>query len=176
VRLVLGLAAAALVSLSACDTGQPPGAAPTDDPVVTTAATPSVSACPKPTKRAIEWPASFPADIPKPLGATIIKRPPVPGGVTLAQFSAPYSLREAIVFILDRFPRSGYTLGRGDAENTEADAPFERGQVRGLVKAVIDPAVECRTTWLVAIANSSSVNSPYLTYTTGSSPSPLPFG
>jgi hypothetical protein len=123
----------------------------------------------------VDWPQRFPADIPKPLGAVVTKRQQINGGVTLAQLTAPYSLREAVFYILEEYPQRGYVLGRGDAENTEADAPFQRGDVRGLVKVFIDPANECQTKWLVAVANSANANSPYVNYTPGASPSPLPF-
>ena len=84
------------------------------------------------------------------------------------------SLREGVLFVVDRFPKAGFTLGRGDAEQSEADAPFQRGEaLRGLVRIFFKK--DCETLWLLAVVRNP--NAPYdITYTPPPSSTPLPFG
>jgi hypothetical protein len=85
---------------------------------------------------------------------------------------------QTVLFIVDRYPKAGYTLGRGDAEATEADAPFVKNKVRGLTRVAALEA--CKTLWLIATAASSSSpngTSPLLSpHPTSSQTSALPFG
>jgi hypothetical protein len=92
-------------------------------------------------------------------------------------FTTPISLRESVLFVVEAMPAAGYTLARGDAENTEADAPFVKGDLRGVLRMI---AVEpCRTDWLMALSTGVPSGAPG-----GGSPllppradaSPLPFG
>ena len=73
-------------------------------------------------------------------------------------------------------PKAGYQLGRGDAEATEADAPFIHGQLRGLVRML--EAGPCETQWLLATVTAQNApTTPLLpTHSPSGSPSPLPFG
>jgi hypothetical protein len=64
------------------------------------------------------------------------------------------SLRESILFVLRTFPAEGFTLGRGDTEPGQADAPFTRSGVFGQVR--LNYVDDCRTQWLVAIGTQSS--------------------
>ena len=170
------LAATLTPVLSACGgSGSSPHAG------ATVAATPSAStapACPTPAQqKPTKWPKQVPADLPKPPNATVQDQTTAADGVHIVKFSTPTSLRDSVLFVVDKLPKAGYVLGRGDAEAAEADAPFIHGNVRGLVRML--EVAPCQTLWLLATVNTSSqnTNSPLLTpHTPTSSPSPLPFG
>jgi len=141
----------------------------------------TASPCPTPTAtKATKWPATVPADLPKPPNATITESSPSPDGVHITKFTTPTSLRESVLFVVDKFPKAGYVLGRGDAEITEADAPFvhSASNMRGLVRMLATQP--CSTLWLLATVKSSNPGtggSPLLpTHSPSGSPSPLPFG
>jgi hypothetical protein len=93
--------------------------------------------------------------------------------LTVVQFTSPISLREAVLFVLDKFPKTGFTLGRGDAELNQADAPFARGGFFGQVR--INGQGPCSTQWLVAVGSAQTGTSPLLPAPSASA-SPLPFG
>ena len=136
--------------------------------------------CPTPAvTTATKWPASLPADLPKPTNATIQKNgvSTTPDGIHIVRFVTPTSLRESVLFIVNSYPKAGYALGRGDAEATEADAPFVHGSIRGVTR--ISQLAQCQTLWLTATVKTSGGigGSPLLPpHTPSSSPSPLPFG
>jgi len=139
----------------------------------------SATPCPTPSaKKATKWPAGVPADLPKPAHATITESAPTPDGVNITKFTTPTSLRESVLFVVDKLPKAGYVLGRGDAEINEADAPFVHGELRGLVRMLATQP--CTTLWLLATVKSNnpgSGGSPLLpTHSPSGSPSPLPFG
>ena len=171
----LALAALAAVLTACSGSGSSPEAAPTSAPVPS-ATTPAPCATPakaKPTK----WPAHVPADLPKPPNATIQDQMTASDGVHIVKFTTPTSLRESVIFVVNKLPKAGYVLGRGDAEAAEADAPFIHGNVRGLVRML--ETRPCETLWLLATvnANAQNPNSPLLTpHSPSGSPSPLPFG
>lgn len=181
VRLA-AMIAAALVSataLTACNGHSTPSAAPAaTQSVYTPPPCPTPSVKPKPPK----WPVSLPADIPKPADATILKQDGVtttPDGVHIVRYLTPSSLRDSVIFIVQKYPKAGYVLGRGDAEATEADAPFIHGQIRGVTR--ISSIDNCQTLWLTATVNVNSVaggsgGTPLLPPHATPSPSPLPFG
>jgi hypothetical protein len=86
-------------------------------------------------------------------------------------------LRDSVIFVVEHLPKAGYVLGRGDAEATEADAPFLHGSTRGLIRMLQTGL--CTTDWLLATVDTQTpvANSPLLTpHTPSGSPSPLPFG
>jgi hypothetical protein len=118
-----------------------------------------------------------PKDLPKPPNATIQDQLTASDGVHIVKFSTPTSLRDSVLFVVNKLPKAGYVLGRGDAEAAEADAPFVHGNIRGLVRML--ETAPCQTLWLLASIDASSpnTNSPLLTpHTPTGSPSPLPFG
>jgi hypothetical protein len=172
------LAATLLVVVLAagCSGGSKPTATATGGP-----RTFSPAPCPTSVIKPPAWPKQVPADFPKPPHAQL-----EPGGVTttsdgvhITKFTTQASLRDGVLFVVDRLPKAGYALGRGDAEVTEADAPFVHGQTRGLVRMVA--IAPCKTLWLLATVNSTSSNgggtSPLLpTRSPSGSPSALPFG
>ena len=162
--------------LVGCSDSQEPQAAPSAPAGVTAAPAPSPTKCPaKPTDFA--WPAQVPKDLPEPPGATLTEVQKRNDGLFVVQFTTAISLREAVLFLIEEMPKAGYTLARGDAENTEADAPFVKGNLRGVMRML---AIEnCRTDWLMAITTGAPGVAPG-----GGNPilpprasaSPLPFG
>jgi hypothetical protein len=176
-RAALSVAAAALatVGVSACG-----GSSTADDtvaraPAPTSTATPT---CPTPAHvKPADWSSKVPADLPKPPNAHIDDETTAQDGVHIVKFSTPSSLRDSVLFVVEKLPKAGYVLGRGDAEASEADAPFIHGDTRGLIRML--QVGLCQTQWLLATVDTSQQtgNSPLLTpHTPTGSPSPLPFG
>jgi len=141
----------------------------TPEPTPTYPRCPGTGVAPK-----IVWPASFPQNLPKPPDASAA----VPvvsalSGLKIVRFSTRTSLRDAVLFLVKEIPKAGYTLGRGDAEPTEADAPWVYGDLRGTYRMAA--RTECQTLWLVAVARQGVGGSSPLLPTPTGSPSPLPF-
>ena len=179
VRLAAMLAAAlvSMAALAGCSggSGKPePAPAPTQSLY-------TPPPCPTPAKTvATKWPKWMPADLPKPANATLQPHgeSTTTDGVHIIKFTTPTSLRDAVLFIVRKYPAAGYVLGRGDAEATEADAPFIKNKLRGLTRlASLDT---CKTLWLVATVATSTTTggtSPLLSpHPTSSQTSALPFG
>jgi hypothetical protein len=172
-RVAVWLAAiGAAASLGGCSGGKPQAAPPPS---------PSFSASPCPTPAATlptAWPKELPADLPKPSHATIVGEQTTPDGIKIVRYTTPTSLRESVLFVVSRYPKAGYVLGRGDAEATEADAPFIHGTVRGITR--LAALEQCKTLWLsatVKVTGPAGPTTPILpTHTSSGSPSPLPFG
>lgn len=105
------------------DNGDSSSAAPDGDP-------PKVPACAK-VGSTISRPRDLPADFPLPPGTVITSsQNPHPGQLLIAGV-IPTDLRGAAVFFTDELPARGYQLGRGDAEQGEAEAPFSGHGFRG---------------------------------------------
>jgi hypothetical protein len=169
-----GVVAATVAVLAAgCSSGSDKQANPTPTHTFSTSPCPTPSAAKK-----TQWPASVPSDLPKPPHATITESTTTPDGVHITKFTTPTSLRDGVLFVVGELPKAGYVLGRGDAEVTEADAPFVHGDIRGLVRMLATQP--CSTLWLLATVkanNPSTGGSPLLpTRSPSGSPSPLPFG
>ncbi len=167
--------------LTGCGGGKGTAVAPQgagELPVGTPTATPSVAACPVVNRPRFAWPSPLLADLPQPPGATYTSTT-TQGQLTVVRFTTARSLRDSVLFVVHALPAGGYALGRGDAEPAEADAPFVKGDVRGVMKMlVIGP---CTTQWLVAATRAPlpGRGSPLLptpTHPPGSTPTPLPFG
>jgi hypothetical protein len=173
-RLSAAMAAVSLAvvgATTACGGSSTPAAGPPP-----TRQTTSVSPCPTPTGgRTAAWPATVPRDLPRPPHLAIVSSQTTKEGIHLVRFTTPTSLRESVLFVVQKLPAAGYVLGRGDAELSEADAPFVHGSVRGLLKMLATQP--CRTDWLLATvkATRQSTTSPLLTPHPSASPSPLPF-
>lgn len=177
--LVLAAGIPAALALSGCSSEAigPSVAAPgtTARPTAPTLPTaPALPTCAPAAAASLTWPVGVPADLPKPPGANGAKEQSRKDGLTVVTFSTATSLREGVQFLVKALPAAGYTVGRGDAETTEADVPFVKDGLRGVLRMV---AVEqCRTDWLLAVTSGAA--------TTGGSPllpsrpsaSPLPFG
>jgi hypothetical protein len=173
--VAVGTVVLATVGLAGCS-GSSSGTGAAPQPAATT--TSAAPTCPSqpPTKPA-EWSPKVPADMPKPPGARIDDEQSTSDGVHIVKFTTHTSLRDSVLFVVQKFPKAGYTLGRGDAEASEADAPFVHGNIRGLVRML--QLGMCQTQWLLATVDTSAAtgNSPLLTpHTPTGSPSPLPFG
>lgn len=173
--LVVGAVVLATVGLTGCGGGSSKTDAVAQPTATTTSAAPT---CPSPPAvKPAEWSAKVPADLPKPPGARIDDEESTSDGVHIVKFTTHTSLRDSVIFVVEKFPKAGYTLGRGDAEATEADAPFVHGNIRGLVRML--QLGLCQTQWLLATVDTSASvgNSPLLTpHSPTGSPSPLPFG
>lgn len=179
-RSVAGTAAVltAMLLLAGCGGSSSPaaaGAAPS--PTASPLAVRALPSCrPTPTKP-YTWPTPVPADLPKLPGATLGETKQTKDGLTIVRFSTSTSLREGVLFIVRNLPPAGYVLGRGDAEPSEADAPFNKGDVRGVLRGVSRQV--CATEWLLAVTRGrpgGGTGNPMLPTHTGPSPSPLPFG
>ena len=173
----MGAAALALLALTACSSSGQPSAAASPSASATPPAAQAAPTCGPTPPTELDWPADVPSDLPKPPGATLTDVQERTDGLTVVMFTTPTSIRESVLFLIEALPAAGYTLARGDAENTEADAPFVKGELRGVMRMI---AVEaCRTDWLMAITTSAPAGVPG-----GGTPllpprpnaSPLPFG
>ena len=121
----------------------------------------------------VVWPAGFPQNLPKPPSSTaVVPVKSALNGLKIIRFTTSTSLREGVLFLVKEVPKAGFTLGRGDAEPSEADAPWVYGDLRGTYR--LASRTECQTMWLVAVARQGvGGRSPLLTH--AGSPSPLPF-
>jgi hypothetical protein len=170
------LAVGALLLLTGCTGGSDKALpAPTPTPVFSSPS-PLPTCAPAHTKP-YSWPKQIPQDLPKLPGATIQSSKKTSDGLFIVQFSTATSLRDGVIFIVRNLPPAGYDLGRGDAEPTEADAPFTKGtQLRGVLRGAATAL--CQTQWILAITTQQfgGTGTPLLPSHTGPSPSPLPFG
>lgn len=171
-RLLAALGATLLVS--ACGGGGEPAGQPSTTPSLRPQ--PTVSPCAPPGPARFAWPKEVPADLPQPPGAVLEKVTRAEGDLTIVRFRTLTSLQDSVLFVVREVQKAGFTLGRGDAEPAEADAPFGRGDLRGVYKML--NTAPCVTDWLVAVTrarpNSTSPLLPTPTGTPGSQP--LPFG
>ena len=126
----------------------------------------------KPTK--YTWPKQIPQDLPKIPGAVIESSKTTSDGLFIVLFDTKTPLRDGVLFIVKALPAAGFQLGRGDAEPTEADAPFNKGNLRGVLRGAAVGI--CETKWVLAVARNVGTGTPLLPSHTGPSPSPLPFG
>ena len=176
---VAGVAA----TLSGCTAaGSAAGSAPAATP---SSATPSGAAagalqpddtCPSPGAPAPQWPQAVPASLPKPPGSQI-HATRVIGAATYVSFTTPTSLRDSTLYLVGALRTAGYTISRGDAEATEADAPFTGPTVVGAIRLTL--TASCVTTWTLAVEprlEATAVTPTLIPYHPGASASPLPFG
>ena len=173
-RSVPFVCGAALLLLTACS-GSSSTAAPAP-----TATGPAPSPSPLPTcapvkTKADAWPKQIPKDLPRLPGGSIDSTKQTADGLSIVQFTTSTSLRDGVIFIVRKLPPAGFTLGRGDAEPAEADAPFTKGELRGVLRGAA--IAQCQTKWVLAVTRQTfGTGSPLLPPHTGRSPSPLPFG
>ena len=85
-------------------------------------------------------PAWMPDDLPFPPGVYTFRELPDEGGFHRALLVVPGSLRDLVRFVLKEWPDAGWTLGRSDAEEGEAEQEFSKSPAVGAFKAV---AVYC---------------------------------
>ena len=177
---VLAAAACAVVvsALAGCSGSSSPAAGPSPHPIPTPTC-PSVTGTPSPQASvAANALSKVPFGLPMPEDITVLDASTTNDGIAVVKFTTPTTLRQAVLFIVDRYPKAGYVLGRGDAEATEADAPFVKNGFRGLTRLASLEA--CKTLWLIASAAAtghSGGTSPLLSpHPTSSQTSALPFG
>lgn len=175
-RLPLG-ALLAVGLLSGCSAATPgpaagAGAGPSPVPLPSAATAQAPTACPGADRPATPWPGAVPADLPQPPSAQVTGVDERDDGLTVVRFTTATSIRESVVFLVEALPAAGYTLARGDAENTEADAPFVKDGLRGVMRMIA--VEECRTDWLMALTRGAPGGTPLLPVRP--SASPLPFG
>jgi hypothetical protein len=174
----VAVSAAVAAALSGCSGSSTPAAGTSPRPIPTPTC-PSATATPSPKSTALANALSkVPFDLPMPNDITVLDSTTTTDGIQVVKFTTATTLRDAVLFIVGRYPKAGYTLGRGDAEATEADAPFVKNKVRGLTRvAALQP---CQTLWLVATAAATTApggTSPLLSpHPTSSQTSALPFG
>lgn len=173
---VLLLAAASALLLSGCGGGSSAAAAGGTGSAGAGATAAPSAGCPSPPASTLSWPTGVPADLPVPPGSTLTSTTAGDGGLTIVRFSTEDSLRAGVLSLVRTLQPAGYTLGRGDAEAAEADAPFSRGDLRGVYRSISRQA--CRTDWLLAVTNApAGAGAPLLPPPPGGTPaSPLPFG
>lgn len=161
----------AVLAVSGCSRARVP-AVPSASP----AALPAPSPCPRAAHPGQRWPADIPADFPRPPGAVITRSFRTQSGLRVVEFTTPMSLRDGVLFLIRALPAAGYVIGRGDAEATEADAPFAKGTVHGALRLTITSP--CSTSWILAVAEVQPNGvSPLLpSHHPRSSPSSLPLG
>ena len=124
------------------------GSAGGDNPVVA-APSDSSSACPAPGSGGAHWPAGVPADLPAFPGLVITSTQAADNGGHVVKGRAPLSLHDGVRFVLKQLPAAGYTLGQGDSESDEADAPFTKGTVQGSFR--LSATQPCSTTVTLTI-------------------------
>lgn len=168
-------AAVGLLLLSGCGGSSAPSAQAAPSPSALPSPSP-LPTCAPAAPATYTWPAPVPADLPRLPGATLGATKRTPEGLTIVRFSTTVSLRDSVLFIVRALPEAGFTLGRGDAEPTEADAPFSRGDLRGVLRGAM--RAQCATDWILAVTRVQTAGggSPLLPTHTGPSPTPLPFG
>ena len=174
--LAAALCAVVVSALAGCSGSSAPAAGSSPRPIPTPTC-PGAATTPSATPSSVANALSkVPFDLPMPDNITVLDAS-VQDGIQVLKFTTPTSLRQVVLFIVDRYPKAGYVLGRGDAEATEADAPFVKNKVRGLTR--IASLEACKTLWLIATAatSGSSGTSPLLSpHPTSSQTSALPFG
>ncbi len=174
-RSALLLCGASLALLSACSSGSSPQAQASAAPTEVAPSPSPLPTCAPPTTAAYRWPKQIPQDLPRLPGVTIASTKQTPDGLTIVKFGTATSLRDGVIFIVKQLPPAGFNLGRGDAEPTEADAPFTKGELRGVLRGAATGV--CSTQWVLAVSRQSfGTGTPLLPAHTGPSPSPLPFG
>jgi hypothetical protein len=165
-----------LLLVPACKSDKKADAAPTPSVTAPPYSPSPLPTCAPPRTKAYAWPGEVPKDLPRLPGVTIDSSKKTSDGLYVVQFTTAASLRDGVLFIVKRLPAAGYTLGRGDAEPTEADAPFTKGELRGVLRGAA--VALCQTKWILAVSRQSfgGTGSPLLPPHQGASPSPLPFG
>ena len=168
--------ACVVLLISGCGGGSKGNAGATTPPSLVPQ--PTLSPCPKAAKKGFDWPSAVPKDLPQPSAAVFQGTTKTPEGLTIVRFTTAWSLQDSVLFVVREVQKAGFTLGRGDAEPAEADAPFGRGDLRGVYKML--GLQQCRTDWLVAVTRAMPTsNSPLLPTATpppGQTAKPLPFG
>lgn len=121
-----------------------------DNPTVA-APSSSASGCPAVAARGAGWPAGVPGDLPAFPGLAITSSQTTSAGAHLVKGTVPLSLHDAVRFVIKDLPSAGYTLGRGDSEADEADAPFSKGTTHGSFR--LSATQPCTTTVTLTVSS-----------------------
>src|SRR3954447_25559532 len=171
------LSGVVLAGVAGCN-GSSSSAAPSPRPVVTSACPSATPTSPPASAAMSKLLRNVPFGLPMPENITPADTSTTSDGIQVVKFTTPSSLRDAVIFMVQRYPKAGYVVGRGDAEATEADAPFIKGSVRGLTR--VASLQTCQTLWLIASVptkGGGGGTSPLLSpHPTSSQTSSLPFG
>jgi hypothetical protein len=81
----------------------------------------------------VSLPPEFPKSLPLPPGTVITSAKSFEAGVALVGF-VPMELKDATQFFLHKFPAAGFKLGRGEVEQSEAEARFGGNGIVGYFK------------------------------------------
>ena len=122
-----------VASMAACSSSSPDtSGSPSATPLASGIPTPSQAKCDLP--KAVEFPAWVPKNLPLPDGTFASQRLPSGQGYFRGIFITPVSTTDFARFALSRWPKSGWQLGKGDAEPGEAEDTFLKGQAFGAFK------------------------------------------
>ena len=154
------------VALVACARGSsrsatpvvPPTAAETDVPTTLTRPTvvPSnLPSCDYPAH--VARPAWLPVDLPFPVGTYTYQSLPDSAGYHRALLIIPSTLDELTAFVRDQWPKAGWVLGEGDAEEGEAEQQFMKGSAAGAFKAVSEYCAPGFSRMLLVFTERSSI-------------------
>jgi hypothetical protein len=120
-----------------CSSSSSSGSLPTAAPLVsnseTPSDTPSLPGCKLPKR--ILTPSWLPDDLPLPHGLYASQRLGESTGYHRGLFVIPLSTQQFVRYVLDKWPKAGWQLGRGDAEPGEAEDQFIKGKSFGAFKA-----------------------------------------
>src|SRR5438034_5001391 len=94
---------------------------------------PSLPACKLPRK--LPYPSWVPKDLPLPDGIYQSQRLPEEAGYHRGLFVIPVSTVQFARFVLSKWPKAGWQLGRGDAEPGEVEDQFLKSPAFGAFKA-----------------------------------------
>ena len=137
---VITLAVAATVGLSACGhgttTASPTPTATRRLPPLVATPLPSgvnVPTCKPP--KPLPLPAWLPPDLPFPVGTYASQLLPEASGYNRAILVVPGSLVALTRFVLEKWPQSGWILGRGESEPGEVEDQFSKPPAVGAFKA-----------------------------------------
>lgn len=156
-RAVVVAGVCALSAVACSSSAAPPQAARV------TASSPSASparSCPPVDAPVAMWPQGIPADLPVPAMTRVDSVEQREGGVTLVRFATGQPLKQIVSFIVTKLPAAGFSLGRGDAEPVEADAPFSRLGMRGGFRLRVRD--ECQTDGLLFVVDARGGGNPVL--------------
>jgi hypothetical protein len=103
---------------------------------------------------AVTTESPLPSDFPLPAGTRITSATTLSQNQILVAGLVPADLQEAAAFFNEMLPERGYQVGVGDAEATEAEAPFTGNGFRGRWRVNEIPACPALTLTLVLIAQS----------------------
>lgn len=132
-------------------------ARPTGRPSPTTL--PSGAGCLPVPAKAVPAPAWFPKDLPLPPGSYVIETPPSTGSTQRIIFAARGSLRDFVTFVLGAWKKTGWILGRGEAEPGEAEDQFAKPR-EGRYGAFRARSIFCdqSRTWVLIVLGKRTVS------------------